>query len=174
MAQRMIDNTIDPQEYAALIGRVVANLQALEFLLGVFLYNKADPPHNPLPTGKSLCSLSVGDVVGENALTDFSPLGKLIDRYNRSIGASCPNLLVDRSIVELRDALAHGRLLKEAANEDLILVKFGNPSSGSTRVAYSHKLTRDWLKAQVGVTLGECKKIVQAPDAPVVGHWPFA
>ncbi len=95
------------EEYASLIGKVVANLQALEFLLRAFLYAKGDPPHSAFPPGKAVDDLKVGDWAPENAMTCYDSLGDLIDRYNKIAPAA---RRVDPTIVELRDALAHGRV----------------------------------------------------------------
>src|SRR5216117_3606119 len=99
---------MDLEEHARLVGRLVGNLDSLEFALRAYLYEKADPPHTPLPAGHTLDSLKIGDAVPINAMTDYSSLGELIDRYNRLVERSSPGLQVDRSLVSLRDALAHG------------------------------------------------------------------
>lgn len=76
---------VDLHEHARLLGRLVANLQSLEFVLRAHLYAQSSAPHVPFAAGQSLDSLNVDEVVGENALTDYSSLGQLIDRYNVSI-----------------------------------------------------------------------------------------
>lgn len=165
---------MDSQEYAALLGQVIVNLQALEYLLRAFLYANADPSHSPLPPGKTPESYVVGEEVPVNALTDYDSLSRLISRYNRAVRASHRHLLLDPSVVELRDALAHGRVSADHPGDNPVLVKFQKPSGGRTKVAYSQKLTRGWMKAQVKLALGECKKVAQAAGTPVTGPWPFA
>jgi hypothetical protein len=71
---------MDVEGHARRIGHLLVNLQSLEFVLRAYLYCQADAPHVALDQGISLNSMVVGDTVGENALTDFSPLGRLIDR----------------------------------------------------------------------------------------------
>jgi hypothetical protein len=138
------------------------------------LYAKGDPPHSSLPPEKTPDCFAVGEEVAVNALTDYDSLSRLIDRYNRIVQASHPHLLLDVSVVELRDALAHGRVSADHPGDDAVLVKFEKPSGGRTKVAYSQKLTREWLQAQVKRILGEINKVAQAPGTPVIGPWPFS
>lgn len=159
---------MDLEEHARLLGRIVGNLQSLEILLRAYLYAMGDPPHAPLPAGKTLDSLLVNDTVGVNALTDFSSLGKLIERYNRCVETTHPHLKVDSSIVDLRDAFAHGRVSAPDPTSDLSLVKFDQPSGGTTKVTFSKKLTEQWLSTQASRVLAEIKRVAQAPGAPVV------
>jgi hypothetical protein len=79
------DKSANHEEHAQLLGRIVANLQSLEFALRAYLYNNAVPPHEPFLAGMSLDSLRLGDVVNINAFTDYSSLESLIERYNRLV-----------------------------------------------------------------------------------------
>ncbi len=159
---------MDLEEYARLLGRIVGNLHSLEFLLRAFLYANAAPPHAPMPTGVSLNTLNVGDAVPLNAFTDYDALGRLIDRYNNAIGAAHPECVVDPTIVDLRDALAHGRVSSPDPSNDLVLLKFDRPSGSATRVTYAQRLTADWLKDQARRVFAEIEKVAKAPGSPVV------
>ena len=151
-----------------LLGKLISNLLSLEFVLRAFLYEHSDPPHNPLPRGLSLNVLKIGDVVPENAMTDFSSLGHLINRYNDVISRRHPNLAVDRTIVELRDALAHGRVSSTDAASDPFLLKFERPGGCKTRVTYSQQLTQEWLREQCNWVREEATKVSEAIGSPDV------
>src|SRR5947209_2870741 len=101
---------MDQKLYVIGLGELLRTFQSLEFLLRSFLYEKADPPHTKFPDNFVIQKLSVGDTVETNAATDFSSLSQLIDRYNKLIKPTAPELMLDPSIVQLRDALAHGRV----------------------------------------------------------------
>ena len=150
---------MDLEEHAQLVGRLVGNLQSLEFALRAYLYEKKSPPHAPFASGQSLHSFNVGDIVPENAMTDYSTLGKLIERYNQGVEA---RFQVDSSIVSVRDALAHGRVSALDPAQDLVLLKFEKPSGGLTKVTYAQALTADWLKSQTTRIFGEIQKICKA------------
>lgn len=149
------------KDYAMLLGMVLANLQGLELHLRAFLYVEADPPHTPLPNGKNLNDLAVGDEVAVNALTSWDSLGDLIKRYNKLVDK---NRRVDPSVVELRDALAHGRVSALEPSGHFRLMKFTQPNNGMVKVVFSQVLTEEWLVKQVKRTLSEVKKVAGNKD----------
>ena len=151
------------QEYATALGKILANLQSLEFAVRAFLYERGDLPHQPLPSGTDLHDLKVGDTVPENALTSYDSLGQLVDRYNRAVNDL--QLAVDRSVVDLRDALAHGRVSAPLTAPNLSLLKFERPKAGSTKVAYYQELSPQWLSEQVKRVFGELQKVAKAGGA---------
>jgi hypothetical protein len=93
--------------FALALGKFVSNLQCLEFLLRNYLYNHMESSASTLPV--RLHEMHVGDWVAVNAFTDYKSLGQLIEHYNEAVAAD-PNLVVDPSVVSVRDALAHGRV----------------------------------------------------------------
>src|SRR4051812_48307320 len=121
------------KEHAHHLGGLVANLQSLEFLLRAFLSKLPSARPMGLPHGTDLYSFPVGATVPENDLTSFDSLGQLIDKYNEEAKRS-GNALLDGSLVELRDALAHGRVSAKPPSDDLRLLKFSKPISGCVTV----------------------------------------
>jgi hypothetical protein len=156
------------EEYATRLGRLAGNLQSLEFVLRAYLYAQQSPPHIPFPAGRSLESFAVGDMVEENALTDYSTLGSLIERYNSLVRATHAHLCVDSSIVDIRDALAHGRISAADPSPQPLLLKFDRPANGFARVSFVQTLTAAWFQEQTVRIMGEVKKVAQAPNSPVV------
>lgn len=150
-----------PDEYVTLLGKIVSNLQALEFGLRAHFYGD-DSPAARLPEGTMLPDLKAGDIVAENALTNYETLGQLIKRYNTRIANSDPDLKVDPNIVDLRDAIAHGRVLSLQEDSDLMLVKFSRPENGQVTVTFSECLTRKWLSTRVQYVHAEVLKVIQA------------
>jgi hypothetical protein len=156
------------EEYALWIGRLVVNLQGLEFLLRAYLYSQADEPHVPLAPGVSLDSMAVGDTAAENAFTDFSTLGHLIERYNTRVAGTHSDLTIDHSIVQLRDALAHGRLSAATPDGDPCLLKFERPVAGRARVVFSERLTEAWCTTHLEHIMSAVKKVMTAAGPSVV------
>jgi len=144
-------------EYAQAVGAIVVNLQSLEFMIRAFLYEKSFPPHGPLPKESNLNAFKVGDCLPENAMTCYDSLGDLIDSYNSV--APVANK-VDKSIVQLRDAFAHGRISGLQGNiDDLHLMKFSQAKNGQVSVTFSQAITMSWLKEQVRRIRTEMKKV---------------
>src|SRR2546428_10019475 len=157
MTQRVF-RPLDISEYATLLGKILANLQSLEFALRLRL-SYDDPPHTQLPAGKRLQELKVGDRVPVNSFTGYETLGQLIELYNGRVATLDSDLIVDPNIVTLRDALAHGRASSLPEDSDIILLKFSRPENGQATVTFSECLTREWLNIQVRRVYSEVRKV---------------
>lgn len=139
-------------EYYQLMGTLVANLQSLEFALRAFLYNKESGPKPANPEfGKNIYDFKVGDCVEETAFTNHDTLGQLIDKYNEIVKSKDSTVCVDRGIVDIRNALAHGRIASEspAPEVPLKLIKYGKPQNGQVCVTHYVTLTKDWFDKQI-------------------------
>jgi len=151
-------------EYSETVGKILANLQALELLLRRYLYDRSDPPCDPLE--RQLNDLALGDAVPENPLTDWSTLGQLIDRYNGRVAQLRPSLAVDMGVVAVRDALAHSRvwLPEWSAEPDAppVLLKFTKPSAGVAKVSFMQVASSAWLETRIRMLNGEIEKVVVA------------
>jgi hypothetical protein len=106
--------------------------------------------------------MAVGDTVAETPLTDWSSLGVLIDRYNAAMGPKS-SLRVSRTVVDLRDALAHGRMFMASMQDVPILIKFEKPSGGHTRVTFRASGT-GWLDQAIQDVHAETAKVQAALD----------
>jgi hypothetical protein len=96
-------------------------------------------------------------------MTDYRALGELIDAYN----AIAPEHAIDRTVVDLRDALAHGRVSAPHPTDDFVLLKFDRPSGGFTRVAYAQAVTEEWLAQEEARVATQFKKVAGAPGSPI-------
>ena len=143
------------------IGKILSNLQSLEFALRLFLYELQKAHHSSWSEPLMLESLSVGDWVPETPLTDYDTLGQLIKKVNAEIGAQGVCDLVDESVVELRDAIAHGRVSSLRPDGPFSMLKFSKPHNGKVRVTVAVEMTQDWFKQQIKRTFAEVAKIIR-------------
>jgi hypothetical protein len=135
---------VRPEVYATKLGQIWANFHSLEMTLRTFLALR--DPRDALKEGQSFATLAVGDVVAENPTTDYASLGQLIDQFNK---AASPQRRIDPTLVDLRDALAHGRVWSPDGSFPLRLLKFSRPHrDGSIRVTWATTMTGDWLDEQ--------------------------
>jgi hypothetical protein len=129
------------------LGGLMNDFQALELWLRVFLHN-----NRTLGTSKADINLiekaAVGDEIPLNAFTDYDPLGSLIDRVNKHPKAIASKLQIDRSLVQLRDALAHGRKYALQPRLPFKLVKFGRPKNSLVRIEFTAAVSTEWLVDQ--------------------------
>jgi hypothetical protein len=143
------------------LGKVIGNLHSLEIALRLFLDRLNPGPY--LPAGKSYYQLQAGDSVPENAFTNFDTLGDLVDKYNEAICKKDTALLIDRSVVQLRDLLAHGRVSADAPDETrLAIIKFDRPQNGSVRVTDCAQMTEKWFKDRIDFARAQLEKVEQA------------
>lgn len=131
------------------IGKIIANLLSIEFVLRLFLYESVGPKHAQM----NLWDLKVGDKVPENPITNYHPLGKLIDKVNQELERRGVPDRVDTRLVDLRDALAHGRVLANQPEGPFRLFKFSQPDSAKlVEVEFAVDLSQDWLDEQIKQT----------------------
>jgi hypothetical protein len=91
-------------------------------------------------------------------------LGELIRRYNAAISDVDSSLAVDRTVVDLRDALAHGRLLAATPRRPVRLFRFSKPESGQVEVLLAVDLTDKWFSRQRRRLYLELQKVSKASD----------
>jgi hypothetical protein len=145
-------------EHCYRLGKLVCNLLSLEFMLRTFLSRALDPDHRTLPKQPDFDDLKVGDRVREDHATNYMTLGQLIDLYNGEVGHD-PARTCDRSLVELRDAIAHGRVSSRVESEHLRLLKFSKSRNDFVQVTFSQELNADWFERQNARIIGEIRKI---------------
>ena len=75
--------------------------------------------------------MPVGTEVAENDITSYDTLGMLVDTYNK-VAREKGFTEIDRSLVDIRDAFAHGKVSVAAEDtaEDFRLIKFSPPVKG--------------------------------------------
>lgn len=138
------------------IGKIITNIQSLEFVLRLFLYETVGPKDPLIQFGK----LSVGDKVPETPITNYDSLNNLIKKVNEQLQILGINDQIDKTLVDLRDSIAHGRAMSSDPNGISRLFKFSKPSRGFVEVDTSVDLTQKWLSDQVTHIFGEIQKVI--------------
>jgi len=154
----------DLELHALGLGKIIGNLHSLELLLREFLAKtarKVDPSCPPMP---SILMLKVGDEIPETPFTNYDDLRTIIRRYNQAIPSSAHALSVDESVVEVRDAVAHGRVLAPVTGTQLYLFKFSRPSAGKVTVTHAIAVTEEWLAQERARIRKECLKVLKAHE----------
>ncbi len=152
-------------DHALALGKLLGSLQSLEFSLRAFLATAATGPKT---AGNDLATAVVGDEVIEDPFTDFHSLRRVITHFNSIMGESHGQLVVDIDMVDLRDALAHGRISAATPSFPLRLLKFARPRNGRVRVTHAFELTPEWFEQQTRRVTDEIVKVHAAAKA--FGH----
>jgi hypothetical protein len=154
---------ISSEQHLQYLGLLKSNLLSLEFSLRAFLYNHSyrELPKGTVPLGR-LENLKVGQLVKENPLTNFDSLGDLIKKYNQRAKLYPNNLIIDKSLIDLRDILAHGRISSDKPQHPMNLLKFARPKNGQVEVTHNIEMNRDWYKEQCAKLLDAMLKVMEA------------
>jgi len=121
------------------VGMLVTNLELLEFYARLQIAKAMQSPVN-------LWTIGPGDSVPEDPVTDYDQLRAVLDRFVRFTGR---HLDVD-ALVELRDQLAHGRVIPHSPTQafPLTLLKFGKPTKASVPVLARIEMDDTWFARQ--------------------------
>ena len=157
----LLGRDMAPEKHIVGLGNILVNLHAIEFAARAYFLNleKADLS---LVLPKKLDDLRVGDEVPVNGFTNGDSLKPMLRRYNEQVRTE---LQVDTSIVDLRDALAHGRVSGNSEKFPLRLLKFKkttNRNSKVTLVTHSELLDEVWFERQIARLETEANKIARA------------
>jgi len=138
-------------DHALGVGRIVTNLQSLEFYLRMFFCAaNGEQPRLPAP----------GDVdVEMTTLTNFASLTWLVDQYNQQLSEREQEYKVDRDVVSLRDTLAHGRLLGMRPEFPMTIYKFGRDAEGRVPVELCVEVSEEWLTQKMQLVHDQVFKI---------------
>jgi hypothetical protein len=153
---------VSPDNHVARnIGSIVTNLQSLEFALRLFLDETQGYSDSPKDIPVNLTGLNVGEWVPENYFTNYDTLRQLIRKVNSELQKRSLSERIDESLVELRDAIAHGRVLSLNPDGPFRIIKFSKPIDHKTQVKISVDMTSEWLSQQTKRTHDEIMKVVR-------------
>ncbi|HEY8007680.1 MAG TPA: hypothetical protein VIE66_13010 [Methylocella sp.] len=144
-------------EHTIGLGKIIGNLHSLELLLRVFLCEK-NRENLDFPESST-------GVVQETHLTNFMSLGNLIDAYNATLAPLEEIFSIDRSVVKIRDAIAHGRLTSLATTFPLTLHKFGKPKAGVVTIELVEVISEKWLSENRQLIFDQMGKIQRCARA---------
>lgn len=154
------------REYAFQLGSLMANFQSLEFALRAFLQQLPSARPLGIKWGQDLYSFPVGCELAESEITSYDSLGQLIDKFNlEALRRNQPQ--IDRTLVDVRDALAHGRVSADITSDALRLLRFEKPKNGRVRVMFNHELSAQWFSSQKQRVCGALLQFAPKPDAKV-------
>jgi len=139
-------------DYAKALGRLIANFHFLEFALRASLYLADTPPAERMPKSVRLAALRPGDSLPLSHLSSYDSLRELIRKYNAHQTARGGTPEVDEGFADLRDTIAHGRVLSDQLDGAPVAVKFERPAKGrdAVHVEFAVELTIERLREKSG------------------------
>jgi len=150
------------------VGDVIEELYGLELALRQFLHNLDASP----TTSEPLPSISIGDVVLSDALTNADGLGALIEKFNRAAAINGhQELAVDPTLEDLSDVLTHSRIWATDAQPPLRLVTFSRPVNGMVTCTFDELMDDWWLTAERSRVQDAIASVSQARQEVHPKHW---
>lgn len=147
---------MNEEEHICNLGKLVSYFHTLEFLIrSILKNNEQDKPNT------NYSRLKKGQTVPEDSMTNYDPLGGLIEKYNKLVSKE---LKITKDIVEIRDAIAHGRVFSDNPNLPMMLVKFNKPEDGRVSVTFAAKMDRQWFTEKKYQILQEIEKALVANE----------
>ncbi|VWC44293.1 hypothetical protein [Burkholderia lata] len=140
-----MESELKLDEHSNLLGKLHGNLSSLEATLRLFL--SQDVRGHAAPR-QGDWNRGIGEEVDETPMTDWRSLGQLIDDFNTISVRRDLGVVIDRGIVTIRDAFAHGRIMLHEGDADMRLVKFSRPVRGRVKVEFNQLLTAEWMDEQ--------------------------
>jgi hypothetical protein len=102
--------------------------------------------------------------VNETWLTKYVYFGPLVTEFNKSLNTDYEreNYSLDKKVIDLRNAFAHGRLFTDFEKFPARLWKFGEKNgAGKIPVEFSELLTPEWLLKNHNFTAREYGKVMR-------------
>lgn len=135
---------MDDRMHTRSLGTLVNNIQALEFSLRSCLFK--DEITKGISKQLNTLELVKGEIVPNNALTNWDTLRDLIQKYNEL--PISKDLTIDENLVDIRDTIAHGRVFSSAPNGINQLLRFQKPNNNGVEVEFSVAMTEEWFTTQ--------------------------
>lgn len=133
-------------DHSSNLGKLVHNFQTLETWLR-FVLLKLEPTQHAAAR-LDFENMAVGTELSSNDVTDYADLATLCKRFNRHMSAkNAPEL--NLAIVNIRDAIAHGRIIGTKSGLPLRLVKFSRPASGRVKLVVNEVMDQNWFSLQL-------------------------
>ncbi len=141
------------------IGRLISNLQSLEFVLRLFLVEINRKRNSSEIIKGEINNYKVGEEINENPFTNYDSLKEIINKVNAILLKENIKDQIDLSLVNTRDAFAHGRISSLNPEGPFRLLKFSKPIDGKVKVTMSFDITLEWLSDQINKTYSETIKL---------------
>jgi hypothetical protein len=151
-----MENSKLRKEYEANLGKLFTNILSLEMLLRLYLFYK-EP--NIFINEFKLDSFKEGDIVPNNYFTNSCTLRPLIEKYNIYCTDNFRELSIDPDLANVRNALAHGRVLsQEPSLCNIRLFNFELKNKNQT-LTYNKIMDKEWFKKNITLFLNAIRNV---------------
>lgn len=107
--------------------------------------------------------MPLGAKFNANELTNFASLRVLLKKFNAQLSSKGVKQL-NTGLIDIRDALAHGRVLATAQGFPLRLIKFSEVEAGIVTLTVNDVMDRQWFEQQILRTSRAIKSVQDAME----------
>ncbi|MCF6257584.1 MAG: hypothetical protein L3J98_05220 [Gammaproteobacteria bacterium] len=149
------------ENHALKLGKIVGNLQTIEMAARLAIVKHDEYSASKVAT--QLPQVKEGERVEWNAFTNSNDLRQALEKYNKHAPLECKVHI--NSIVNLRDALAHGRTFGFGDMKHLRLLKFQRKQdNGKVVVELAQDMNDEWFDMNVEMLGKALNKLTVALD----------
>ena len=161
LLEEPMSNKAQYELHALNLGKMVGNLLTIEMGARMAVVKLDERVASQVQS--QLPQVKAGDLVEFNAFTNTDDLRKTLEKYNKRAPQNCKIDIA--SIVNLRDALAHGRAFGFESMKSLRLLKFSRKvTEGKVVVELAQDMTDEWFKQNIEMLLSAIEKVRNAID----------
>ena len=147
--------------HALNLGKLVGNLLSLEMGARMAIVKLEERAAKQVQA--QLPQVKVGDLVEVNAFTNSDDLKKTLEKYNKRAPVNCRIDIAQ--IVNMRDALGHGRAFGFGEMKHMRLLKFSRKSkNGKVSVELAQDMTDVWFQTNIETLNAALEKVRNALD----------
>jgi len=149
------------ESHAMNLGKIVGNLLSLEMGARLAIVKLDEKAAKQVLA--QLPQVKTGDLVEINAFTNSDDLMQTLEKFNKRVPLNCR--LDIKLIVNLRDAIAHGRMFGYGSMKHLRLLKFSRKANvGKVSVELVQDMTDAWFMQSILLLDSALEKVRIALD----------
>ncbi len=161
LSRGKMNETSQCEKHALNLGKLTGNLLTIEMAARMAIVKHDD--HAASCVFTQLPQIREGDLVECNAYTNSNDLRQTLQKYNKQVHEDY-NVDVT-AIVNLRDALAHGRMFGYGDKQNLMLLKFNRKKhDGKVLVELAQEMTNVWFSDSIEMLIKATEKVAGALD----------
>jgi len=97
----------------------------------------------------------------ETHVTNYDSLSRLIEKFNANLSKEELKYRISAAAVEVRDTIAHGRIIASSPNFPVTLYRFSEPDeSKHVSVIAAEEMTGTWFEEKIEMLRSQIRKVI--------------
>lgn len=130
------------------LGGLWGNFLSLDAVLRLFHLRLPNAVPTGIPRGVDIHSFPIGTEFPESPLASAKYFSWFVASYNKEVVNRTLGQTIDDSLVDLRNALAHGFVSTDVNEGPMRLLKFDRSRAGFVKITMNEVMDQAWFKTQ--------------------------